>query len=233
MFAPQVASSVRDLGPSPSARDVVAAVRDDGVVRVRNFVTDPEPVAREGREVVRRFGEQYEFGIAVKTGAWAHDRASHPQILDLFSSPWVEEITSNFIPAPFKCPGGIMMTHDFRSNCGIAPNGYLHFDRTWSLKFLLYLTDCDRDSGAFECFPGTHRLGRKLRVRALAEASHYSEARNRLAVHYPDLGYRDDDAISLDGLAGTLIVVDTDIFHRGGVLRKDGRERLLIRSHTK
>jgi hypothetical protein len=114
-----------------------------------------------------------------------------------------------------------IITHDYRP-CTITD---VHFDADRSLKFMIYLSDVDKDSAAFRYCLGSHRLNRKLRHRFLMLGGRIEDIPN---IPGPSEELQLTD---MEGPAGTLIVFDTDGFHSAGAL-KEGRERVLIRSRT-
>ena len=124
----------------------------------------------------------------------------------------------------------IFITNEYRNNSGLERNGYLHYDRFHTFKYMIYLTDCDKESGAFSCIPGTNIEGKFLRGRNWNTTTEYGEVKNRIFIDFPELSYTKRDVVPVEGASGTLIIFDTDVFHMGGHV-EDGKERLLIRSH--
>ena len=98
---------------------------------------------------------------------------------------------------------------------------------------MLYLTDVEKDCGALSVIPETHLDGAYLRASARKDAQNqYDKIKNWPLVDYPELGYTEDDVVPVCGKAGTLIIFDTDLFHRGGLV-EDEKDRLMIRSHIR
>ena len=175
----------------------------------------------------------YEFGRAGRIGPiedWigttVHDIFSRPSLWALASIFMEKEMDT----APFF--NELFVTHDYRSDQGLARNGELHFDRIETFKFFMYLTDCDRDSGAFRYVPESYQIGKKLRVEARDNISEYEKIKNRLELAYPKLGYTFADSIPVEGPAGTIIAFHSDVFHVGGHVA-DGKERRVIRLHLR
>ena len=108
-------------------------------------------------------------------------------------------------------------------------NGYLHFDRIYTFKYFIYLTDVNENCGPFSVVPKSHIKGKELRLQTKGE---YEELKNRILLDYPDLGYTSDEVVPVLGNAGDLMIFDTDLFHLGGVV-KENNERLIIRGHTR
>lgn len=173
----------------------------------------------------------YEFGRSGRIGSLNRWRGT--AIHDVFAKNVVIETANTFMTEEM---GGspqfneFHITHDYRSDQGLARNGHLHFDRLGTFKFFMYLTDCDRSSGAFSYIPDSYKLGKQLREQAWKETSDYGGAKNRLELDYPDLGYKAKDAVPIEGPAGTLFAFHSDVFHMGGSV-DEGKERRVIRFH--
>ena len=102
----------------------------------------------------------------------------------------------------------------------------IHFDLVRSLKFMIYLSDVDKQSAAFRYCVASHKENRKLRNRFLIMGGGASDVPN---VPGPSEGYVLTD---MEGPRGTLIIFDTEGFHSAGTLQKE-QERLLVRSRTR
>ena len=173
----------------------------------------------------------YEFGRSGRLGAITSWNGT--AIGDIFNSPVVIDTANDFMVSEM---GGtprfneFHITHDYRSDQGLARNGHLHFDRLGTFKFFMYLTDCDKDSGAFSYVPGSYQLGKNLRKKAWDKTSDYGGAKNRLEIDYPELGYKAENAVPIEGPAGTMFAFHSDVFHMGGSV-SEGKERRVIRFH--
>jgi hypothetical protein len=137
-----------------------------------------------------------------------------------------------------------------------AVYGKLHYDRRHQLKVIVYLNDVDEYNGAFSCIPGSHVLGERLfvdawrKVLGLADDAQADEIKYQAARVPEDLPvYRtlpcvfdnhsligdflpDRDCVSLSGQAGTLVIFDTHLLHRGGFVQRVGQERWTLKGHT-
>ncbi|MDA7803428.1 phytanoyl-CoA dioxygenase family protein [Crocinitomix sp.] len=101
----------------------------------------------------------------------------------------------------------------------------LHFDVVSTFKFFIYLTDTNEENGAFSCVPGSHKRTAKIREELGDDISYENRELTR------KLPYTEDEVISVNGKAGTLIIFDTDVFHKAGNVIKG--ERLVMRGHTR
>jgi hypothetical protein len=145
----------------------------------------------------------------------------------------------------------VAFTHEFRDDSHEI-YGRLHFDRKRQLKFILYLDDTSDDDGAFRYIPGSTAIGRSLRQSRWSAAldlqkadgddvdkksgqvaeSGIAYAEFDCSVSSQDLANQGDlrNEIILAGSAGSLVVFDTDVLHRGGLVRA-GHSRRSIKGH--
>ncbi len=100
----------------------------------------------------------------------------------------------------------------------------LHFDVARTLKFFLYLTDTDEKNAAFKCVPGSHKWVMDKRRKKYKDKISYE---NRHLSRVPEFN---DQAISMNGKAGDLIIFDTDTLHCAGQC-SDG-ERWVMRGQS-
>ena len=75
---------------------------------------------------------------------------------------------------------------------------------------------------------GSRGLGMHLRTHAWG-AKDYEGVKNRIELDYPKL-LEEWPCEPVEAPAGTLIVFDTDTFHKGGKC-DEGKERLIVRLH--
>ena len=144
-------------------------------------------------------------------------------IKGIFGSRMMGKILENYY-APNKCSlnDDVFLTHEKTSEKNILP---WHFDRQQSLKFLIYLTDTNKQNGAFEYCPGSHMEGHFRANYYILRGYSLKDLPNDI----PDDEIRNPKVISAK--AGDLIIFDADGFHRGGIVSPDN-ERLVIRGHS-
>ena len=208
---------------------------ENGISVIKNYVKEPADLAlitKEVDHILKKSDEgDYAFGKAARIGSLRENHlAGNTGIVGVFGAPWMHTLASRHMKKDVEFDE-MFITHEFRNDQGLGRNGYLHFDRIYTFKFILYLTDCDKSNGAFSCVPGSHINGKYLRSR-ISDKNKYSEMKNRIFIDYPDLGYTESDVVPIEGPAGTLIVFDTDLFHLGGLV-ENGKERKLIRLHLR
>ena len=124
----------------------------------------------------------YKFGTAVNMGGL---NEQYGPIREFFDTDYFNGLAQQYGKREARA---VMATHDYRNDQGTERNGFLHFDRTHTFKFFLYLTDCDESSGAFRYVPGSRELGETLRTQATVDAGgDYKTIANRLEIDYIDL----------------------------------------------
>ena len=224
---------------------------DQGIFRVDSYLSSEE-VNNLKEEVLKYHntnGKLYAFGSNYAINFPKHLPSDSLQ-KSVFSKPWMKELflayNNNTSKGFFS---SIYSTHDYKFDGSIGRNGYLHFDRNVSLKYFLYLNDVTKENGAFFIQPNSHKLGKELREKAWGKfiptpndsllkkvilklfGKNFSVVKNRIELDYPEL-YDPSKLIPVEGKAGTLIVFDSDIFHLGGLIEKNGLERLVLRMHS-
>jgi hypothetical protein len=222
-----------EIKKDDSLEDIVNALRKNGVAVCYNYLEDVENIKAECEKIIEETEESdYLFGKAARIGSAYDNIKSNPATANFFSQEWMFHLFQRYTG---KAPNfnEIFVQYDYRNDRGTNRNGILHFDRISTFKYMLYLTDVDKASGALSVIPGTHLDGSYLRTNARKTAQNeYDKIKNWPLVDYPELGYTEEDIVPVCGKAGTLIIFDTDIFHLGGLVADD-KSRLMIRSHLR
>lgn len=171
------------------------------------YVKDPH-INKNG-EVVRLFREK-QAGV-------------FPAINKVYSSEYMNKVAAGYYGEnPYCLNREVFLTHEIPHPSPILP---WHFDRIHYLKFYIYLKQVTVADGAFECVPGSHREGYYRASYCLLRGLNIDEL--------PAEQDEEDiiNAVPIEGNAGDLIVFDTDLIHRGGIV-SPGHERFIMRGHT-
>ena len=96
-----------------------------------------------------------------------------------------------------------------------------HTDETYFLKFFIYLTDVTTDHGPLNIAPGTHIESKKKRHDWIKNNNNYLN-RNKIDRTH------ENSFIPLTANAGCLIIFDTDVVHKAGIIQ-NGKTRKVIR----
>jgi hypothetical protein len=188
---------------------------------------------KEVKEMLETYPKTpYPFGKSVRLRQKDVDLKTHPNIKELFFKTQLKDLAKTYFQGEeFNFNQEIFITNEYSTKEGLARNGYLHFDRLPTFKLFYYLYDTTVSQGAFTCIPKSHKMGRLLREKAWEESNNYEEVKNRIFIDYPELGYEEKDCVPIEAPEGSLIIFNTDLFHKGGEVQ-EGKERLIIRAHS-
>jgi hypothetical protein len=158
-------------------------------------------------------------GVRVERGRLGTD---YPALAACFSGGWMQEVADVFFgTARYAFNHDVIVVRDVVGTEHAARRP--HYDRTPNLKFFLYLVDTAERNGAFCCQTGSHIFGKS------------AQAANRAAGVLPaqsDTRVLPDEFTArlepVEGPAGTLLVIDSDIVHRGAPVLEG--YRLAVRS---
>jgi ectoine hydroxylase-related dioxygenase (phytanoyl-CoA dioxygenase family) len=221
-----------DLNNLDNIELIVDTIKEYGVCRIPNYLNIEivDKLKNECQPLLERETDDgYSFGTATRLNNNSYV-GTHDAITSVFKNEKLFEICKQYMGKEPNLNNDVFITHDHISDKGLARNGYLHFDRIYTFKFFIYLTDVDDDCGPFSIIPKTHIKGKELRLKTTG--NNYESKKNRIFLDYPELGYAESDIIPIIGEAGDMMIFDTDLFHMGGVT-KNNKERLIIRGHTR
>ena len=215
---------------------VTKQIRLQGYCIVDNYVSNVSELQRESEALIEGYAEHnakgvYPNGDIAVVQCPADLVTTQPHLFRLFSDPQLRQVYRNISAKNDRYFNTLYVTHDYRTDRGPARNGFLHFDRNWAFKCMLYLNDVGQHCGSFSIVPGSMQLGRSLRKKAWQQESQYADVKNRIEIDYPELELNRNDGRPIYGKAGTLIIFDSDILHFGG-FTEPNYERWLVRSHS-
>ncbi len=221
---------IKSLKEGAIIPDMIELLKSDGVFLINEYVSGDflSGLYDEVLNLCESQGGHYEFGRNYR-GPSLKSFSTDSYTYKLYDSDWMRTLDKIYRGTNTGFCGSIYATHDYKNDKGLARNGWLHFDRNNCLKFFVYLTDVDKTNGAFSCSVGSRSKGEELRKKAWVDNLNYGDVKNRINLDYPTLNdiYPPEP---IEAKAGTLIVFDTDTFHKGGEC-EDGKERLVIRAH--
>ena len=153
----------------------------------------------------------------------------YPAIARVFRDDNFRRLSELYVGRDHLLNYEVYATHEHLPGVDVAPT---HFDKLWTLKFMIYLQPVDAFDAPFGVVPGsapsnrqrfrdifsTHGI-KKLRM----DDERYQSMNNRAP--------EDARVVDITGPAGTLIVFDTDTFHHAGQV-EHGHERMILRGHT-
>ncbi len=209
--------------------DIMNTIFDQGVVVIPEYLKTNELISlNEEFERIKRMEDksyvkniEYSQGIGKKVYLHKIPEGELTALQNIFSSHRMKSVSSRYFSEDHLINEEIFVVNDIVGSRHIAND--LHFDVLQTLKFFLYLTDTDVSNGAFYCVPGSHLYAKKLRESKTVSFSNRDITR--------ELPMEDKKEVPIVGPAGTLIIFDTDTFHRGGIVSKG--ERRVMRGHTR
>ena len=157
----------------------------------------------------------YSNGSAVSVWKKDLEAAVYPETHNTFSAPFMERITKAYLGEKVRSNIGIYFVKDVVGTKHHAND--LHFDVERSLKFFIYLNDTTAENGAFFCAPSTNLRAAEMRKKWGDKVSYDNRELSR------DLPVKEEEVIPIEGEAGSLIIFDTDVFHRAGFVHKGER----------
>lgn len=217
-------------------QDVCNNINLAGVCIFQNFLTMNDDGDRSLKKAIEESDrllsstddQNYKFGNVIRRNAAQIEKTS-PSLFSAFVNPFFREIARLY---GMPHPGDIFLTHDFNSyqDKGLEVNGHLHYDKRQTLKFFLYLTDVDKNSGSFSILPGSREQGSRWREENPKMNRIYTSTKHNTDSHRYGLEFLKNDTLPIEGPAGTVIAFDSDTLHFGGRVER-GRERKVARVH--
>ena len=216
----------------PSCSDIASVIqclRVFGIVRIPRFLSAERSakILKEARSLLASDSPwveslEYSVGEAVRIERTDLRRSYCKSLSRVLSDDLFERIGSGFFRGePFKLSHDVYIVRDI---VGVAHFAHtLHYDRNFHLKIFLYLTDTDIDNGPLYCIPGTQSYARIREQDNRQREVVPSEEATRLS---PASGTVEEVAVT--GPAGTLMIFDSDLLHRAGIIKAG--ERLALRS---
>ncbi len=142
-------------------------------------------------------------------------------IVNVFTSDFMQEVASKYFKCNHHLNDEIFLTNEQPSETELLP---WHFDRRHALKFYINLVDVDETHGAFFYDIGSHREGHFRANYYMLSGTKVGEIPNDIPIeelHRPT---------AIVAKAGSLVIFDTDGFHKEGLLTEG--ERKIIRGHS-
>lgn len=147
-----------------------------------------------------------------------------PELASAFSQRWMEEVARrHFRNGPFAFNHDVIAVRDIVGTEHEARTP--HYDRTPNLKFFTYLTDTCVENGAFCCVPGSQGFAKQVQADNRVRLTLPSQSSTRTV---PDALL--DGMIPIEASAGTLLIIDSDIVHKGASVSSG--ERVAVRSRS-
>ncbi|MBW2962894.1 phytanoyl-CoA dioxygenase family protein [Mesonia aestuariivivens] len=195
-------------------------LKEKGFVIVENFISK-DNAAELRKEIDYYLKKDYSWNDNAGSDGRVYgiERVSD-LFKNLFKNEKLHYLYSKYIDAK-NCNEFIMANRVEYKEGNLGSGGGWHRDsmNRRQLKFILYLTDVNEESGCFQYIPGTHKPLEKYRInkslsKKLSDPRYSQEEISKLV---SNSAYNIEDLI---GEQGTLIVVETSGIHRGKPIEK-------------
>ncbi|MGC5567855.1 phytanoyl-CoA dioxygenase family protein [Streptomyces sp. FR-108] len=214
--------------PDPAA--VLSAVTEFGLAHLPGIVEGEEldQIQEQcGRLLTQPPGHvehmDYDNGIGLHA---RRDRlaAEFGKLTNLFDKEWMLSVAESYFEgSPYVFNYDLICVLDVAGTR--HPAHQPHYDRLPNLKFFVYLSDTTEYNGAFRCLPGSQGYGKHV------------QRENRLRHVLPQLaepralppGLRRGIG-PVEGPAGTVLVIDSDLIHQAGTVTAG--DRMVVRSRS-
>lgn len=246
-----------DLNKNATPGQVIAKIEELGIARIQDYADNVSTIKEELLSIYNKMQPNYQFGKAIRTDAGNFPLDSCPATSKFFQNTWMKEISATYqlkqgacqadpYPASYGFQRDVFATYDYLHNNGTATQGWVHFDVFQRFKFFLHVTDIAEDCGPFQAALGTHTMVKQIRKNSPIPSAPSKWRFGRCPGddgvpgpkddartagpqnHYPEIEY---ELTPMVGPAGTLLIFDSDVLHKGGNVQK-GKERIVVRSHS-
>jgi|TARA_R110002096_G_scaffold20180_2_gene67154 hypothetical protein len=132
----------------------------------------------------------------------------------------------------------VFTTHEYKivEDADIPRNSWLHFDPYPALKYAVMLQETDEENGALFVIPESHDEGKHIRENMLEHKATFNKGFSHRFVDYDESfqsRYTEEDKVFINATPGDLLVLNTDAWHGGGVLKSEERDRMAIYYHNR
>ena len=211
--------------------EILAYLQKYGVLRVENFINNKQTSQLlKDFENIYNSGEKwaentdYSSGRCCRVNRSLINSQRFKNTAEVFGSDWMKNICNLYLGAKSLLNHEIFLVHDVPNSVHIAQD--LHHHKIPTLKFFIYLTDTTTENGSFYCVPGSHKTT-KLSQKTNRQQSITPDFESTRDIPKDMIGKQ----IPVEGKAGTLIIFDTDVFHRAG--KVSSGERFVMRGHSR
>ena len=226
-----------------------------GVLKVQKYFTveQIESVRNELSAVFNKVPDftNVEFGYAGIRRHNVHEsgkslRIINPKYYKTFSQmisliaddSHLDMFLNNFYKPPNRKLMQVFTTHEYKVVTGeeVPRNSWLHFDPYPALKYAVMLQETNEENGALFVIPGSHDEGRHIRENMLEHKASFKKGFSHRFIDYQDTfksRFTEDDKVFIDASPGDLLVLNTDAWHGGGVLKSEQNDRMAIYYHNR
>ena len=205
---------------------IVEAVKQNGIYICEDFLAADDLAEMRKNFHDSLVSHSFDFGSPNLKGAKLHpvDLEKFSGFRKVFLSREFQQVAQTFLQSKhIEHCHDIYVVKDLIDSKSYAQD--LHFDVIPQIKFYFYLNDVTRKNGAFEYVPGSQVWTKKLRKENNQQITFENREYSR------DLPKDFGAPVSMEAKAGTLIIFDTDMFHKAGYVTEG--ERWVVRGHSR
>jgi len=168
----------------------------------------------------------YPQGIGRNVNLELIEKSKYPTTFNIFSSSLMQKVADKYLGVPNYFNFQLYVAKDIYAE--INDLNIIHYDKRPTLKFFIYLNNVTKENGAFECAPKSHKISQEIRKYYLNRGIPIKDLPNR--VMDKELSQKLGELIPMEGTAGSMLVFDSDAYHRAGRV-SFGKERHIMRGH--
>lgn len=150
----------------------------------------------------------------------------------------LDKFLNYFYPPPNRKLMQVFTTHEYKVVEGeeIPRNSWLHFDPYPALKYAVMLQETNEENGALFVIPESHDEGKYIRQNMLEHKASFKKGFSHRFIDYKEIfesRYSDNDRTYINASPRDLLVLNTDAWHGGGVLKTEKNDRMAIYYHNR
>ena len=136
----------------------------------------------------------------------------------VFNDHYIKRIVSNLLNSNFVYNSQIFFQETNETNDPLA--GEIHFDKLHQLKVWIFVNDVDEFNGPIELYLKSHLVNKEKRKNCYRELKEIDNC------------YKGEDfeTVKIKGKAGSILIFDSDLYHRATKVVKNNRK--IIRGHS-
>ena len=220
--------------------EILEKIKKDGYCVVPKFTEEEVKTIRDELTEIYKLIPDFAAFYSKKTieeNAYAYGKHLRfgtlneiPKFRDIFLSKGLSTVTKGYLGDNCIENLQIFSTHEYKmleEGKEKPRNSFWHFDPYYSLKYFIYLQDTTIENGCLQIIPDTIKNSKEVRNKLPFDEI------CKTGYEVEDLISDVGDPINLEAKSGDMVVFDTDLFHVGSNLQKEGLERMVIIVHNR
>ena len=231
---------------------VVQTVRDQGLCIIKNWFTENQAKdlkdeqlefysdIEDNKRVM--FLEQEEFNQGKAMALYPQSYNAFPYLVkNIFYDPFLNSVIDTYYSG--RCQKFLQTFCTYENKVvkdkDLGRHSRLHVDPYAALKIAFFPSGASKSNGALRVIPGSRQEGANIRIKFMSKnpaglnggvAHTMQEFKKQCA----ELVTRNEnEVVYMECTPRDLCVVDTDMYHGGGLIEEKGKERLAIYIHSR